>query len=385
MIRLLHLADLHLGAEPTYLGDLANKRSLDYHQAFRRAIDYAADASNRIDGVLIAGDLFDRPNPTPEVFNLAAAEFRRLGQAGISVILVPGNHDAIGYPHSPYADAASEIRKLVHLIDCPNPNHATTLSFRGENVHFYGMAWDCYRSHAPYDDFQALSEDGYHVAVLHGTLDTARYGDLYDRDVPLRLAHLEQSGMDYVALGHLHAYQEHHAGAIPVVYPGTLEGRRFTPAEEGDRYILTVSLDKGSQPRLDRIRWNARTMQTVQLNLDREMVENEAQLISLIRSRYGATDRLLRLQLSGTPSFIVDVDSIKSNLASDFFWIDVEDNTDFFDSALAEAWASEDTIRGLYVRRLQEKLAAACDEQQRRTVEMALKLGIQALSKSGRR
>jgi DNA repair protein SbcD/Mre11 len=385
MIRLLHMADLHLGAEPTYLGDLASKRSLDYSQAFRRAVDYAVDLSNRIDAVVIAGDLFDRPCPPSEIYNLATAELRRLKQTGIPVVLVPGNHDALGYPHSAYADAASEIRQLVHFVDCPNPGHVATLSLQGNDVHFYGMAWDCYRSHTPFDSFQAVAASGYHVAVLHGTLDTGRYAELYDRDVPLRLAMLGQSGMDYVALGHLHAFQLHHAGAVPVVYPGTLEGRRFTPAEEGERYLVAVTIEKGKTPTLEKLRWNARTMQSSQLDIDHEAVENEGQLANLIRSRYGGSDRLLHLELRGTPPFVIDADSIESQLISDFFWIDVQDNTDLFENNLVASWAGEDTIRGLYVRRLQQKLAETSDEVQQRKVEMALKLGFQALSKSARR
>jgi DNA repair protein SbcD/Mre11 len=385
MIRLLHLADLHLGAEPTYLGDLANKRSLDYSQAFRKAVDYAVDLSNRIDGLLIAGDLFDRPCPPREIYNLAAAELRRLKQAGVPVVLVPGNHDALGYPHSAYADPACSIRQLVHFVDCPNPGHVATLSLRGNSVHFYGMAWDCFRSHPPFDTFQAVSEEGYHVAVLHGTLDGGRYAELYDRDVPLQLAKLGQSGMDYVALGHVHAFQHHIAGQVSVVYPGTLEGRRFTSAEEGERYLVTVTLEKGREPVVEKQRWNTRTMQSSRLDLDHETVENEEQLASLIRNRYGGGDRLLRLELRGTSPFIIDADSIKSKLMSDFFWLNLQDNTDLFESGTVASWAGEDTIRGLYVRRLQQQLTETSDTDQQRTVEMALKLGIQALSQSGRR
>ena len=180
------------------------------------------------------------------------------------------------------------------------------------------MAWDFYRSHAPFDTFQPLATDGYHVAVLHGTLDAARYGELYDRDVPLRLERLGQSGMDYVALGHLHAFQQHNAGGVPVIYPGTLEGRRFTPAEEGERYLVTVTLNKGSDLGLEKLRWNSRTLQSIQLNLDDEPVENGLQLANLIRRRHGTSDRLMRIELTGTSPFIIDTDNLRNQLASDF-------------------------------------------------------------------
>ena len=63
MIRLLHLADLHLGTEPSYLGDVAKQRGNDFINAFERAVDFALAPENDIHGVLIAGDLLDRHNP----------------------------------------------------------------------------------------------------------------------------------------------------------------------------------------------------------------------------------------------------------------------------------------------------------------------------------
>lgn len=45
MLKFLHLADLHLGAAPAFLGDLAQDRALDYLDAFERAIDYAVEPS----------------------------------------------------------------------------------------------------------------------------------------------------------------------------------------------------------------------------------------------------------------------------------------------------------------------------------------------------
>ena len=115
----------------------------DYGAAFGRAVDYAIDRSNRIAAVLIAGDLFDRPCPPADVYNLALSEFRRLKGSGIPVILIPGNHDALGYPHSVYADAASDIRQLVHFISLPQPGPYGIAATAGEQGAFlrHGMGF----------------------------------------------------------------------------------------------------------------------------------------------------------------------------------------------------------------------------------------------------
>ena len=235
MIRFLHLADLHLGAEPRTLGPLASSRAHDYLDAFERAVTFAAAPENRIHAVVIAGDFFDSAVPSTDTRRFATAQLKRLARARIPVVVAPGNHDAICMPASIYADPDGEVRKLVYLAVSPNVSPVTALTLNGEQVSFYGMAWDPFRSRPPYEVFQCDGTAAHHVAVLHATLENARLADLHSRDVPLNLDGLATTGMDYIALGHVHTQQEHYAGSTPVVYPGTLEARRFTPGEVGER------------------------------------------------------------------------------------------------------------------------------------------------------
>jgi exonuclease SbcD len=382
MIRFLHLADLHLGAEPVYLGELAAERRSDFLNAFERAVDYALDEPNQVHAVLIAGDFFDAASPPSDVLSFAIAQLKRLKRAKIPVMLAPGNHDAIGMPGSVYAEGSSGLDGLAHIIRTPNVEHVETLSLNGEPVHIYGMAWEPRRSKPPFDRFQALEEEGWHIAVLHGSVEGAMFAELYDRDVPLKLQNLAKSGMDYIALGHIHSHQQHKAGDIPVVYPGTLEGRRLTAAEVGERTLAVVTLESGRKPKLELLPWNQRTLRIEALDLDAEAPESEDDLVRLISDRFSDPDTLLRLRLHGTADFMLDIDSIQRRLSGDFFWLEILDDTDFFDSRLVDAWAGEHTIRGLFVRRLQEQLEATEDEGERGELELALKLAAQALSKA---
>ena len=253
MIRFLHLADLHLGAAPLYLGDLAQERSKDYLNAFQRAIDYAIEPANRINAVLVVGDFFDVPNPSQETMRFTITQLRRLEQAKIPIIVTPGNHDGIGAPESIYRN--SNIKGLLKVIESPQVEPFKPLVLNGETVHFYGMAWDI-QSKPPFDIFQKKKEDGYHIALIHGTLQGGLFTESHSREVPLDLDNLAKSGMDYIALGHIHKYQKKSSGNSLVVYPGTLESRRFTPGEEGDRYLIIVTLDKKKTPIVEQLKWN---------------------------------------------------------------------------------------------------------------------------------
>src|SRR5690606_9948619 len=98
MPRLLHLADVHLGALFTAFGDLALSRQAAVLAAFRAVPEVAA--AEGAHAVLIAGDLFDRPQPPDAVLAAARETLRRMVDAGLHVFLVPGNHDPVTvHPH----------------------------------------------------------------------------------------------------------------------------------------------------------------------------------------------------------------------------------------------------------------------------------------------
>jgi DNA repair protein SbcD/Mre11 len=385
MLRLLHLADLHLGAEPSYLGDIASQRSKDFNNAFERAVEFALASKHNIHLVVIAGDFFDRHNPPQETVRFATRQLTRLRQANIPVVLAPGNHDSISYPDSVYLDASTEIHNLVHLLDSPNVERSLVLELNGEDVHIYGMAWDVNRSTPPFDEFHTVQEDGLHIVVIHGTLDRAHYIEAHKRNVPLTLENLANSKMDYIALGHIHSQQAHQVNSIPVVYPGTLEGKRFVAGEEGQRNLVVVELEKGRQAKIELLPWNQRVLQKGQLDLDTEVIETEDELVDLIRTRFSDPNKLLRLEVSGTPSFVVNVENLKNRLSGDFFWCEFRDQTSIFHSVLVDDWAGEETIRGLLVRKLRRMVDETDDPGEQQKISLALRTAFQVLNSTGGR
>ncbi len=82
-----HLADIHLGAK------LYGRQELreDTLKAFRESIDLLI--KERVDVILIAGDLFDRPRPENTFILEAIKTLRKATEKGIRVILAAGDHD----------------------------------------------------------------------------------------------------------------------------------------------------------------------------------------------------------------------------------------------------------------------------------------------------
>lgn len=381
MIRFLHLADLHLGASPALLGPLAQERSKDYLNAFERAVDYAVEPDNRIDFVIIAGDFFDSHQPSQDVIRFAIGQLKRLQQTKTPTILAPGNHDALGMPNCVYSEGYG-FRKLVHLIETPNIQLVLSLDIREEKVNIYGMAWDFHRSHPPFDDFQKRPIDGYHIAIAHGTMVGSLFAEAHSRDVPLGSKNLADSGMDYIALGHIHSFQKTQAGEIPVVYPGTLESRSFSPGEEGDRYLVVVELEENQSPTVEKIKWNSKTYQNLKLDTGKHPVESQDEMMEYIAQNYRGLDKLIRIELIGDTSFVIDSEKLLSQLSGDFFWLVIEDKTNVFDNDIIENWAQEDTIRGLYIRKLKEQLQFAHTEDKKDQINLALKLAVRSFQKT---
>lgn len=381
MIRLLHLADLHLDAKPSYLADKAEERGKDFLNAFERAVNFALDLENDIHAIVIAGDLFDSSSPSTECVRFTVNQLKGLKKANIPIVMVPGNHDSLSMPGSVFADPPSQLRKLVNFATSPNIERFCTLTINGEEVHFYGMAWDPGRSTPPFDQFKAEADDSFHIAVIHGTLEGAHFYDLHSRDVPLSLDNLTNSGMDYIALGHIHSPQMKKAGKIPVVYPGTLEGKRFSASETGERTLCVVTLEKGKQAKFEKPIWNKRTIQIEKLNTEKAALESQGELVEYLRKEYASNECIIKITLEGSVPFLIDVDNVLSQLDGEFFYLDIIDHTNIFDSTLIEEWEAENTIRGLFVRKIHHLMDVAPDDREKETIELALKFGVQSFQK----
>ena len=93
-IRLLHFADLHVGMEN--YGKLdprtgINRRVLDFLHRFDELIDYGLE--REVDLVLFGGDAYKRRAPNPTYQRAFARRVKKLADAGVTVVLLVGNHD----------------------------------------------------------------------------------------------------------------------------------------------------------------------------------------------------------------------------------------------------------------------------------------------------
>lgn len=114
-MRLIHTSDWHLGRAFHGVGMLP---------AQARFIDHLVDVvhSERVDAVLVSGDVYDRALPSPSTVELLSEAVTRLIDAGAQVVLSSGNHDSairLGFAAPLLARAGLHIRTSLASVGSP--------------------------------------------------------------------------------------------------------------------------------------------------------------------------------------------------------------------------------------------------------------------------
>lgn len=141
MIKMLHLADLHIGIENYGRIDPAtglHTRLIDYLARFDEAIDIGLNEG--VDLVLIAGDVYKNRSPNPTHQREFARRIRRLSAAGVPVFIITGNHDisaSAGRAHSVEIFGILDVEGVT-IVDRPSIHQLHT---RAGPVQIIALPW----------------------------------------------------------------------------------------------------------------------------------------------------------------------------------------------------------------------------------------------------
>lgn len=261
-MRLLHTADWHLGRLFHNLSLLDDQRHV--LQQLLTIID-----RERVDAVLIAGDIYDRSVPPAAAVTLLDDILAELcEQRGLPVIMISGNHDGaarLGFGARHLRQAGLHI--LTDLATCDQP---VTLAVDGVMVDVFGIPYadpEYVRSAFGADvrDFDAAHR--YLLERIHAQRHPARPallmshcfvegGTASESERPLTLGGAESvawepmQDFDYVALGHLHGPQ--YRGSEHIRYSGSLLKYSFSEASQR-KGVTLVDLDATGVTRIEQI------------------------------------------------------------------------------------------------------------------------------------
>ncbi len=267
MFKFIHTADIHLdsplrGLEAHEGAPVEEIRSAT-RRAFTRMVDLALQEP--VDFILIAGDIFDGDWKDYNTGLFFSREMGRLGQAGIKVFMVAGNHDAT-------SSIARTLSLPVNVVRF-SAKTCESVALPELKVIVHGRS---YQTAAVTENLAAeyphFKSGHFNIGLLHTSL-TGRDG--HASYAPCSRGDLTSKGYDYWALGHVHA-REVVAEDPYIVFPGNIQGRHIR--EIGPKSVTLVTVDDSTildikTPEVDVLRWNVCNLDITGCKSEKELVD----------------------------------------------------------------------------------------------------------------
>ena len=358
MIRLLHAADLHLDSPFQALGhEKARRRREEQRSLPGRIAEIARE--RRADLAVLAGDLFDAESVFSDTGRVLE---EALSSLDIPVFIAPGNHDWYG-PHSAWTRL--RFGDNVHVFTEPD---IACVERPELGVRVWGSAFTARYRTPPLTEFEAEKDgDTLDILVLHGEVGNpaSPYGAITEEQ-------LRRSGMDYVALGHVHSFSGlRRAGDTFYAWPGCPEGRGFD--ETGEKGVILAELAPGACS-AELVPVPGRRYEIARIDVtaypDVPAAVNAALPEDTSRDIY-------RLILTGQVEAAPDPERIARALEGRFFGLDLRDETVLRRDIWAER--NEDSLKGLFLTRLWEAWEATPGAAGRERILRAARYGLLAM------
>lgn len=270
-IRILHLADIHLGTE--LYGRLnpatgMSTRVEDFLSTLDRIVEDAF--ANEVDLALFCGDIYRTRDPNPTYQREFATRVYRLASKGIPVFILVGNHDL------PVSTGRASSLDIFSALEVPNvyigrrPGVQRVVTRRGP-LQVAALPWVLRSALLVKEEYKNKTLDEINqatadrierivrsmvaeldpalpaVMAAHASLMGAVYGSeqsvILGQDIPLQKSVVADPAFDYVALGHVHKHQVLATRPL-TLYCGSVERLDFGEEKEEKGYVL-AEVSKG--------------------------------------------------------------------------------------------------------------------------------------------
>ena len=352
-MKIFHTADVHLHTK--LINSLDSSKSKLRRDEIK-ATFYSLIAKAREQKVkffIIAGDLFDNETGIAR----AKKQFLEVVQSNpqINFLYVNGNHDETCFRDEDLPSNFFTFKKDWTYYNFDN------ITFAGKTI---PRVVDDYCF-----DGLSLDKERFNIVVLHGEISSGKV-DSVDYDINLNA--LKNKNIDYLALGHIHIYQQ---GKLDkrgtYVYPGNLDGRSFN--ELGERGYIELDLEDNKLS-MAFVPLSSRIYYEVFVDISHCETENDIlQAINQSVCDYDESS-LMKIVLTGQVDINMhkDIEYLTQNISKNFFYVKIYDQTsmkiDF------EALKGDISIKGEFLRLVKE--SNEIKEEDKRDVII---LGIKAL------
>ena len=345
-MKIIHCADVHLGSRMNkFPKEKAEERAREVRLSFERMISYAKREG--IDTILLAGDVFDGDRPFKKDKEFFYSAVRRNSE--ITFFYLRGNHDG----------NESYTEEIENLKTFGSDWTSYTL---GWNVVLSGIEIDRSNCISMYSTLK-LDPDNLNIVMLHGQAGES------SGECKINLLRLKNKGIDYLALGHVHAQGKKPLDERGIsVYSGCLEGRGFD--ETGEKGFMVYDTDTKE---VNFVPFACRTIEEVDIDISGTSDAYSAS--QKVKSEIKIDEKnLLRLNLVGEIDFVddalaVDVERFISDIC---YFVSVKDKTRL--KIDYSAFKDSLSLKGEFVRLVTAEVG---DDEDRQKI---LDIGMKALT-----
>lgn len=317
-IKILLIADVHLGLKFASYGDKKEEMSEARYETLEKAVTLANDEECNL--LTIAGDLFDR-------LNVADRDVIRTTQIlnkfkGNLVAVLPGNHDFL----------TSDMGRLWKLFkERAGDNILLLTESKAYNLKYFDVdatlyAGVCDAKHSDTNRINWIKDERkdpqtkYHIGIAHGSMieispdEERKYFSMTQKE-------LLDCGLDIWLLGHTdrRTYPERPDNMSKIFFPGTHEPNGFECRHKGNVWVLEINESK-------EIKAKPITTGKYYFKQANEKISNETELYQ-IREKYTSNEYLnciLRLNIEGRlkEELFQEMDEIIKRIEENVFYLE---------------------------------------------------------------
>ena len=361
-IKILHCSDLHIGASESFLEEKASGRRMETLLTFERIVDIALEKG--VELVLISGDLFDS-NKIENIFFERVME-KAESARDITFVYCAGNHDPLNF-ESPFLKA--KIPDNFKVL----PTYDAVVEIN-ENVRVYGRSFSEILEKGEEKFSVCADVNTVNIMCIHG-----EYGFGGEQN-PISNEFVISSGMDYIALGHVHKRTvPKKIGNTYIAYCGCPEGLGFDELDEKGVYIGEIDknrCDLEFVPTCKRM--------NIVVNVDVTGLSNNAAIfekaLSEIKEKYGDNygENLYKIILSGEVSqeTSINISELTERFKNLTYFAKIRDKTAL--KFNLDELKNETSLKGIFVGKMLQRMEKEPENVER--LQTALKIGLKAFS-----
>ena len=360
-MRLIHCADIHLDSKMTsnLTKEKARERKAELLNTFARMVHYGE--KNHVAGIIIAGDLFDTKNISAAARNTVLDAVKN--HQDIVFYYLRGNHDA-----DLFLNNLEDIPENLKLF-----GDRWTAYSASDNVVITGVEFNGSNSTSIYNEL-SLDREKFNIVVLHGQETQSKSKDTTE---VIQLKKLKDAGIDYLALGHVHAYKmaalDNHGYYC---YSGCLEGRGFDECGEHGFVMLDIDEERGIFS-TEFVHLTSRSLYTLEIDITgcRTTEEIAERLEKALKNADFSARSLVKLVLTGSVDVECEknMDLLLKRFENRYYFLKIYDETKLMvDYA---SFALDESLKGEFVRKVWS--AENLSQEEKAAV---IRYGIQALA-----